>query len=114
MTQEEWEKVMGKKPSHSTAPATAACVKGHRRCELKRFPVENVSWDEAQQFVELLNEKLKKEPKEAGWEYRLPTEEQWEYACRGGPMTKKAESRVRLLLREAHQNVVQGSGQFRG
>ncbi len=56
--------------------------------ELKRFPVEKVSWDDAQAFLERLN----KREKEAGWVYRLPKEAEWEYACRGGPLSDKFES----------------------
>src|ERR1043165_5030676 len=90
VTQEEWEKVTGKNPSRfSRVGADKDKVKDIPDQELKRFPVESVTWDDAKVFVKLVNDKAKKE---AGWEYRLPTADQWEYACRGGPMTDKAES----------------------
>jgi hypothetical protein len=56
--------------------------------DLKRFPVESVSWDECQLFVARLNQL----ENETGWVYRLPKATEWEYACRGGPMTAKADS----------------------
>ena len=89
VTQEDWHKVMAKNPSLFNRDKVGKEISDD---DLKRFPVENISWDEAKAFVKLLNEKVNKDGTEAGWEYRLPTEEQWEYACRGGPMTDKAES----------------------
>jgi formylglycine-generating enzyme required for sulfatase activity len=46
------------------------------------FPVENVSWEEALEFCKKLT--ARDEVKPYGWMYRLPTEAEWEYACRGG------------------------------
>jgi formylglycine-generating enzyme required for sulfatase activity len=47
--------------------------------ELKLFPVEMVTWDEVQEFIKRLNEK----ERGRGYRYHLPTEAEWEYACRG-------------------------------
>jgi formylglycine-generating enzyme required for sulfatase activity len=44
------------------------------------YPVENVSWEEAQEYCRNLT-KIKAP---TGYHYRLPTESEWEYACRGG------------------------------
>lgn len=62
VTQELWEAVMGSNPSE---------FNGANR------PVENVSWDDCQEFIRKLNEKT-------GKQFRLPTEAEWEYAARGG------------------------------
>ena len=53
--------------------------------ELKLFPVESVSWDDAQEFIKKLNEK----ERGSGFLYRLPTEAEWEYACRGGATSEE-------------------------
>jgi hypothetical protein len=66
VTQEQWEAVMGNNPSHFKGP---------------KNPVETVSWDNCQKFLEKLNEKV------GGGRFSLPTEAQWEYACRAGSKT---------------------------
>ena len=65
VTQEQWFAVMGNNPSSK---------KG------RTLPVENVSWDDAQLFVQKLSQKT-------GKKYRLPSEAEWEYAARGGSTT---------------------------
>jgi formylglycine-generating enzyme required for sulfatase activity len=65
VTQAQYEAVMGTNPSN---------VKGAKR------PVEQVSWNDAVAFCQRLSEKL-------GTQYRLPSEAEWEYACRAGTKT---------------------------
>jgi len=48
-----------------------------------KLPVEQISWNDAVAFCEELNKKEKKR----GWKFALPTEAQWEYACRAGTAT---------------------------
>ena len=67
VTQELWQAVMGSNPSY---------FKGDNQ-----RPVENVSWDDCQEFIKKLN-------RLTGKKFRLPTEAEWEYAARGGKYSK--------------------------
>ncbi len=66
VTQAQWQAVMGNNPSN---------FKGDRN------PVEQVSWDDCQNFLGKLNSRV------SGGKFRLPTEAEWEYACRAGTTT---------------------------
>ena len=85
VTQEEWEAVTGQNPSQfSRKGEKKDAVKDISDADLKQFPVDNVSWEDCQLFIERLNKK----EKDTGWVYRLPKEAEWEYACRRGPVDK--------------------------
>jgi uncharacterized protein (TIGR02996 family) len=80
VAQGQWQAVMGINPSwFSHGGGGADLVQGISDTDLKRFPVEQVSWDDVQEFVERLNAR----EKDGGLLYRLPAEAGWEYACRG-------------------------------
>ena len=83
VTQGEYAKVMGSNPSHFSA--AGAGKEKVKELDAGKLPVDSVSWEEAVEFCRKLSE-LPAE-KEAGRVYRLPTEAQWEYACRAGTST---------------------------
>jgi formylglycine-generating enzyme required for sulfatase activity len=68
VTQGQWKKVTGRNPSF------------HQQCGLD-CPVENVTWFEAEEFIKRLNQLNHVSS------FRLPTEAEWEYACRAGTTT---------------------------
>lgn len=80
VTQAEWIQVMATEPWKSKATTTK---------EGDDFPATFVRWDDALEFCRKLTEQERKAGRlPNGWEYSLPTEGQWEYACRAGTKTK--------------------------
>jgi formylglycine-generating enzyme required for sulfatase activity len=74
VTQGQYEKVMGTNPSRFQGNK----VQG----DSSNLPVEQVSWEDAVEFCKKLSDLP--EERKAGRVYRLPTEAEWEYACRAG------------------------------
>ncbi len=84
VTQSEYERVMGRNPSaFSSSGDRSERVSGS---DTSRFPVETVAWKDAMEFCRRLS--ATDAERSAGRVYRLPTEAEWEYACRAGSNTK--------------------------
>jgi formylglycine-generating enzyme required for sulfatase activity len=80
VTQGQWQAVMAHNPSWFSRHGRGKdLIKDVPDAELMDFPVEQVSWEDVQEFIRRLNER-----EEGAWRCRLPTEAEWEYACRGG------------------------------
>jgi formylglycine-generating enzyme required for sulfatase activity len=86
VTQGQWQEVMGNNPSYFSRDGNGkVSVMDIKDEDLTQFPVERVSWNDAQEFIKKLNEKEKGK----GYQYRLPSEAEWEYACRGGATSEE-------------------------
>ena len=90
VTQAQWQAIMGENPSYFGG-------------DLSR-PVEKVSWNDCQEFIKKLNSRT--EVKSAGITFRLPTEEEWEYACRAGSTGKYG------LLAEGREGTIDEMGWY--
>ena len=74
ITQEQWKAVANLEKIETELNGSPSNWKG------KKLPVEKVKWSETQEFCRRLSKKT-------GEQFRLPTEEEWEYACRAGTTT---------------------------
>lgn len=99
VTQAQYQKIMGLNPSYHQGEKVAIQIPAKKHPVTKRtieearlvprdssnYPVDSVTWDDAVYFCERLSNLA--EEKKAGRFYRLPTEAEWEYACRAGSKT---------------------------
>ncbi|MBE0638194.1 MAG: SUMF1/EgtB/PvdO family nonheme iron enzyme [Bacteroidales bacterium] len=83
VTQKQWREIMGSNPSH------------FKNCD--NCPVENVSWNDIQEFIKKLNQK-------SGKKYRLPTEAEWEFAARSVASTGSASASSASATKYAGSN----------
>ena len=77
VTQAQWQLVMGDNPAH------------HKECP--DCPVENITWDQLQEFLQKIRQ-------QTGENYRLPTEQEWEYAAKSGRKSSPVQDSLAAAL----------------
>ncbi|MBR4104867.1 MAG: SUMF1/EgtB/PvdO family nonheme iron enzyme [Thermoguttaceae bacterium] len=93
VTQAMWKSIMGGNPSWFSSTDGVSCdeVSGF---DTSNFPVDSVSWNDGQDFIRKLHSSGLMP---AGFRFRLPTEAEWEYACRAGATGPYSGSRLDSL-----------------
>jgi formylglycine-generating enzyme required for sulfatase activity/tetratricopeptide (TPR) repeat protein len=99
VTQAQWQEVMGYNPSYFVISNGGG----------PDHPVERVSWNDVQQFIEKLNAR----EQGRGLLYRLPTEAEWEYSCRGGA-TSQEECSYHFYLDRSSNSLGSNQANFDG
>ena len=111
VTQEQWEVVMGSNPSDRTKGSKLPTdvlwedwmsKNPSRMTKGAKLPVTDVSWGDCQEFIEKLN-------KITNGSYRLPTEAEWEYACRAGGTTAYFFGDSTIISKDANSDF-EGAG----
>ncbi len=105
VTQAQWEAVMSRPPEAHARPGSRPAVVNPSYFKGSTLPVENVSWDEVQQFLRALNARDRQH------EYRLPTEAEWEYACRAGREEEPDKLEAQAWYRDNSSGHTQPVGQ---
>ena len=96
VTQGQWARVIGRVAGDAAALRNSGWA--------TTFPVYWVNYSDAETFCRTLTERARRPARcQMGWEFRLPTEAQWEYACRAGTTTATAFGDS-LGLRQANFN----------